>query len=98
MDLSSSAIAEAPSAQAFTGKTFVLTGTLPTLSRDEAGDKIRALGGHVAGSVSKSTHVVVAGDAAGSKLEKAQSLGLAIWDESRLLEEIAAARRTPPGL
>jgi len=67
------------------GQTFVLTGTLPTLSRDEAKDLIEAQGGKVAGSVSKKTHYVVAGEEAGSKLEKAQSLGLPILDEAGLL-------------
>jgi len=67
------------------GKTFVLTGTLPTLTRDEAKDRIEAAGGKVAGSVSKKTHYVVAGEAAGSKLEKAQELGLTVLDEAGLL-------------
>lgn len=56
------------------GKTFVLTGTLPNLSRDEASDRILAAGGRVSGSVSKKTNFVVAGEAAGSKLAKAEKL------------------------
>ena len=71
---------------AISGKTFVLTGTLPTLTRDEAKDMIEALGGKVAGSVSKKTDYVVAGTEAGSKLEKAQALGLAILDEIQFRE------------
>jgi DNA ligase (NAD+) len=67
------------------GKTCVLTGTLPTLSRDQAGELIRQAGGTVSGSVSKKTHYVVAGTEAGSKLEKAQQLGVAIIDEAELL-------------
>jgi len=67
------------------GKTFVLTGTLPNLTRDEAAERIEAAGGKVAGSVSKKTNYVVAGEAAGSKLAKAEELGIAILDETELL-------------
>ncbi|EIC13612.1 NAD-dependent DNA ligase LigA [Kingella kingae] len=67
------------------GKTFVLTGTLPTLKRDEAAAMIEAAGGKVSGSVSKKTDFVVAGDAAGSKLEKALSLGVTVLSEDEFL-------------
>ena len=66
------------------GLTFVLTGTLPTLSRDEASELIKAQGGKVSGSVSKKTSYVVAGEAAGSKLTKAQDLGVTVIDEDEL--------------
>ncbi len=78
-----------PMAQALlplTGKTFVLTGTLPTLTREAAKEMIEAQGGKVAGSVSKKTDYVVAGAEAGSKLEKAQALGLKILDEAQFKE------------
>ncbi len=68
------------------GKTLVITGTLPSLSRDEAKDRIEAAGGKVAGSVSKKTDYLVAGAEAGSKLAKAQELGVALLDEAQLLE------------
>ncbi len=68
-----------------TGKTLVLTGTLPTLGRDAAKDLIEAAGGKVSGSVSKKTHYVVAGTEAGSKLDKANELGVAVLDEAGLL-------------
>ncbi len=71
--------------QPLSGKTFVITGTLPTLSRDEAKDKVEAAGGKVAGSVSKKTDYVVAGEEAGSKLVKAQALGVPVIDEAALL-------------
>ena len=72
----------------FAGLTFVLTGTLPTLSRDEASEMIKAQGGKVAGSVSKKTSFVVAGDAAGSKLTKAKDLGVTVIDEAELMRMI----------
>ena len=80
------------------GKTLVLTGTLPTLTRDAAKEKIEAAGGKVAGSVSKKTDYVVAGAEAGGKLVKAQELGVTIIDEAGLLALLAskpdAAQRT----
>ncbi|MBT2696085.1 NAD-dependent DNA ligase LigA [Bacillus sp. ISL-40] len=72
----------------FAGKTVVLTGKLERLSRNEAKDKIEALGGNVAGSVSKKTHLVIAGVEAGSKLTKAQELGIEVWGEEKLLVEL----------
>ena len=71
--------------EAVAGKTFVLTGTLPTLKRDQAQALIEAAGGKVSGSVSKKTDYVVAGEAAGSKLEKANALGVAVLSEGELL-------------
>ncbi len=71
------------------GKTFVLTGGLAAMSRDEAGAKLEGMGAKVSGSVSKKTSVVVAGEAAGSKLAKAQEFGIEIWDEAALLAFLA---------
>jgi len=78
-------------AKPLAGKTFVLTGTLPALSRDEAKDRLEAAGAKVAGSVSKKTDYVVAGVEAGSKLVKAQELGIAIIDEAQMLELLQKA-------
>ena len=76
----------ATAAGVFAGKTFVLTGTLPTLTREEATAKIEAAGGKVTGSVSKKTDFVLAGADAGSKLTKAQELGVRILDEAEFLK------------
>jgi DNA ligase (NAD+) len=71
---------------ALEGKTFVLTGTLPNWSREEAKERIEAAGGKVSGSVSKKTSFLVAGEDAGSKLDKARDLSVAVIDEARLRE------------
>ena len=70
----------------FAGMTFVLTGTLPTLKRAEASEIIERFGGKTAGSVSKKTTFVLAGDEAGSKLDKAKALGVTIIDEATFME------------
>jgi DNA ligase (NAD+) len=80
----------ARTSQPLSGKTFVITGTLSTLSRDEAKDRVEAAGGKVTGSVSKKTDFVVAGLDAGSKLTKAQALGVAVIDEAALLAMLDA--------
>ena len=82
-ELGEAASASAPGVLA--GKTFVLTGTLPTLTREEATAQIEAAGGKVTGSVSKKTDFVLAGAEAGSKLEKAQQLGIRILNEAEFL-------------
>jgi DNA ligase (NAD+) len=80
---------ESAAAAFFRGKTFVLTGTLESLTREEAAEKIRALGGTVTNSVSKKTHYLVVGADAGSKLDKAKSLGVTILAESDFLARLA---------
>ncbi|AQQ52446.1 NAD-dependent DNA ligase LigA [Planococcus lenghuensis] len=72
----------------FAGKTVVLTGKMTQLSRSEAKERIEALGGKISGSVSKKTDLVIAGEEAGSKLDKARDLGIDVWDEQRFLEEL----------
>ena len=72
------------------GQTVVLTGTLESMTRNDAKEKLEALGAKAAGSVSKKTSFVVAGEAAGSKLAKAEELGIEVWDEARLLEFLKA--------
>ncbi|WP_100330192.1 NAD-dependent DNA ligase LigA [Bacillus xiapuensis] len=72
----------------FAHKTIVLTGKLEQLTRNEAKEQIEALGGKVSGSVSKKTDLVIAGEEAGTKLDKAMELGIDVWDEKRLLEEL----------
>ncbi|KML07988.1 NAD-dependent DNA ligase LigA [Rossellomorea marisflavi] len=72
----------------FAGKTIVLTGKIEQLSRNEAKERIEALGGKVTGSVSKKTDLVIAGEEAGSKLTKANELEIEVWDEDKLMEEL----------
>ncbi|AMX84712.1 DNA ligase (NAD(+)) LigA [Geobacillus subterraneus] len=81
--------AETPASSVLAGKTVVLTGKLASMSRNEAKEQIERLGGRVTGSVSRSTDIVIAGEDAGSKLDKAQQLGIEIWDETRFLQEIS---------
>jgi DNA ligase (NAD+) len=81
----------AAGANAFAGRTFVVTGTLAQFGRTEVTELLERAGAKVAGSVSKKTSVLIAGEEAGSKLTKAQELGVEIWDESRLVTELSAA-------
>ncbi|MFS0560693.1 NAD-dependent DNA ligase LigA [Terribacillus sp. 179-K 1B1 HS] len=79
---------EVTSDSIFSGKTVVLTGKMEALTRPQAKEKIEALGGIVTGSVSKKTDLLIAGEDAGSKYEKAEKLGIEIWDEARLIEAL----------
>jgi DNA ligase (NAD+) len=72
----------------FVGKTIVITGTLARYEREDLSAKLEALGAKVSGSVSSKTHLVIAGEKAGSKLDKARELGVEVWDEARLLREL----------
>ena len=76
----------------FAGMTFVLTGTLPTLTRAQAEEIILQNGGKTAGSVSKKTSVVLAGESAGSKLQRAQTLGVRIMEEEEFLSLVKSAQ------
>jgi DNA ligase (NAD+) len=86
LNFESSIYQDRAAAGVFSGKTFVLTGTLPTMTREQAAAKIESLGGKVSGSVSKKTDFVLAGSEAGSKLDKAQKLGVRIIDEAEFLK------------
>ena len=72
----------------FNGKTFVLTGTLSTITRNEAKEKIEELGGNVSGSVSQKTSAVIVGENPGSKYDNAIKLGIPIWNENEFLDKI----------
>jgi DNA ligase (NAD+) len=80
----------APADSPFAGKTVVLTGTLSRFGRQELTDRLTALGARVSGSVSAKTHLVIAGENAGSKLDKARELGVEVWDEAKLVEVLGA--------
>ena len=90
VDMTSHEFGEQPAAEdsPFAGKTIVLTGSLENFTRDELKDKLQSLGAKVTGSVSKKTDLVIAGEEAGSKLDKANSLGIEVWDEDRLMGEL----------
>jgi DNA ligase (NAD+) len=85
--------AAAPSDSVFAGKTIVLTGTLESYERGALSEVLEGLGAKVTGTVSKKTHLVIAGENAGSKLDKARELGIEVWDEPRLLRELGRSDR-----
>jgi DNA ligase (NAD+) len=84
--------AAAPADSPFAGKTIVLTGTLANFERADLTEKLETLGAKVSGSVSKKTDLVIAGESAGSKLDKARELGVAVWDEAALLKALETVR------
>ncbi|MCG7345642.1 NAD-dependent DNA ligase LigA [Sporosarcina sp. ACRSL] len=88
MDYKGRSRQELPSEGIFVGKTVVLTGKLSVLTRNEAKERIEALGGKVSGSVSKKTDLVIAGEEAGSKLAKAEELGITVWNETELVDAL----------
>lgn len=90
------ATVERTSGSVLAGKTLVLTGTLPTLTRELATQLIERAGGKVAGSVSRKSFAVVAGEAAGTKLDKAQALNIPVWDEAQLLAHLGAEAQDGP--
>jgi DNA ligase (NAD+) len=90
-------VAEGRGPRPLEGRSIVLTGTLSTMSRDEATERLTALGARVAGSVSKKTSLVIAGEDAGSKLIKARELGITVADEAALQQLLADPTDWPPG-
>lgn len=82
-----------PASAPLAGASVVLTGSLESMSRDEAGERLVRLGAKLAGSVSARTRLVIAGPGAGSKLDKANALGVAVWDEAQLLEFLRVNER-----
>ena len=85
------AVSDVDTSSRLSGKTFVITGTLPTLSRDQAKEKLLAAGAKVSGSVSKNTDYLLAGEKAGSKLTKAEQLGVEVIDEVTMLAMLSSA-------
>ena len=83
-------------AAVFSGKTCVITGTLPTLSRDQASERIREAGGNVTGAVSKNTDFLLAGENAGSKLDRARELNVRVISESEFLELLGNSKPLQP--
>ena len=88
--------AKSSSSSAISGKSFVLTGSLPTLSRDQASELIRHAGGSVTGSVSKNTNFLLAGESAGSKLERARELNVRVLSENEFLEILGKRKPMKP--
>ena len=86
--LFAAASAKAAAGSPFAGKTVVLTGTLERFTRPELSERLQSLGANVTGSVSKNTDIVIAGEAAGSKLDKARQLGVEVWDEVKLVKAV----------